>query len=51
MTSAFVLSFLIVEMIVVMSHLISQNKPNNYIRKLERLSSINKPSDVDKDYD
>lgn len=50
MISGFVLSFLIVEMIVVMSNLLSENKPNNYIRKLERWGGRNKPNDVDKVY-
>lgn len=50
MISAFILSFLIVEMIVVMRNLLSQNKPNNYIRKLERWSGRNKPNDKDKVY-
>lgn len=50
MISAFVLSFLIVEMIVVKSHLLSQNKPNDYIRKLERWSGRSKSNDVDNVY-
>lgn len=50
MISAFVLSFLIVEMIVVMSNLLSQHKPNNYIRKLKRWNGRNKPNDMDKVY-